>query len=278
MGSFWSSWNAKTPKLVWCRPMPPWRAPKVSLPTCAKAAAPKTLQAVRGMNDVLPDEAALWEHFEAAVADVDGLEASAIELERGGDSFTVDTVEELLEDDPERELFVIVGAALGAFLVIAAIVLAQFTSLERLAAGIFASTAVLGLIIGFAAQNTISNIIAGVLIAMMMARLAAQDARNKQRGDALYDQLSGRANRRLAIDRNDPIDVIGVAHAQHPGAEPAPYRPLCADLGGRRGVQRLHLGRHARDDDRPGDPRRARRPSGLQAAPEGDDQPDAGRA
>lgn len=49
---------------------------------------------------------------------------------------------------------------------IAAIVLAQFTSLERLAAGIFASTAVLGLIIGFAAQNTISNVIAGVLIAI----------------------------------------------------------------------------------------------------------------
>jgi small conductance mechanosensitive channel len=55
---------------------------------------------------------------------------------------------------------------LAAILVIAAIVLAQFTSLGRLAAGIFASTAVLGLIIGFAAQNTISNIIAGVLIAI----------------------------------------------------------------------------------------------------------------
>jgi small-conductance mechanosensitive channel len=55
---------------------------------------------------------------------------------------------------------------LAAFLVIAAIVLAQFTSLGKLAAGIFASTAVLGLIIGFAAQNTISNVIAGVLIAI----------------------------------------------------------------------------------------------------------------
>ena len=55
---------------------------------------------------------------------------------------------------------------LAAFLVIAAIVLAQFTSLGKIAAGIFASTAVLGLIIGFAAQNTISNVIAGVLIAI----------------------------------------------------------------------------------------------------------------
>lgn len=49
---------------------------------------------------------------------------------------------------------------------VAAIVLAQFTSLGKLAAGIFASTAVLGLIIGFAAQNTIANLIAGILIAI----------------------------------------------------------------------------------------------------------------
>src|ERR1700744_713347 len=55
---------------------------------------------------------------------------------------------------------------LAAILIVGAIVLAQFTSLGRLAAGIFASTAGLGLIIGFAAQNTISNIIAGVLIAI----------------------------------------------------------------------------------------------------------------
>jgi small-conductance mechanosensitive channel len=55
---------------------------------------------------------------------------------------------------------------LAALLVVAAIVLAQFTSLGKLAAGIFASTAVIGLIVGFAAQNTIANIIAGVLIAI----------------------------------------------------------------------------------------------------------------
>src|SRR6201991_5023573 len=55
---------------------------------------------------------------------------------------------------------------LAAFLVIAAIVLAQFPSLGKIAAGVFAPPAVLGLIIGFAAQNTISNIIAGVLIAI----------------------------------------------------------------------------------------------------------------
>ena len=46
---------------------------------------------------------------EAAVADVEGLEASAMELDRGGDSYTIDTVDELLAADPDREVFVIVG-------------------------------------------------------------------------------------------------------------------------------------------------------------------------
>ena len=49
---------------------------------------------------------------------------------------------------------------------IAAIVLAQFTELKRLATGILASTAVIGLIVGFAAQHSIANIIAGVMIAV----------------------------------------------------------------------------------------------------------------
>lgn len=55
---------------------------------------------------------------------------------------------------------------LAVFLVVAAIVLAQFTELKRLATGILASTAVIGLIVGFAAQHTIANVIAGVMIAV----------------------------------------------------------------------------------------------------------------
>ena len=55
---------------------------------------------------------------------------------------------------------------LTIFLVVAALALSQFTDLERLATGILASTAVIGLIIGFAAQHTIANMVAGVQIAV----------------------------------------------------------------------------------------------------------------
>jgi small-conductance mechanosensitive channel len=54
---------------------------------------------------------------------------------------------------------------LAAILVIVAMIaLAQFTDLKRLAAGVLASSAVLALIIGFAAQHTIGNLVAGVQI------------------------------------------------------------------------------------------------------------------
>lgn len=45
----------------------------------------------------------------AAVVDAEGLEASSIEIDRGGLSYTADTVAELRTDHPDSELFVIVG-------------------------------------------------------------------------------------------------------------------------------------------------------------------------
>ncbi len=52
---------------------------------------------------------------QAAVGDVDGLEASSIEIDRGGDSYTADTLEALHDEEPTRELFLILGsdAAMG---------------------------------------------------------------------------------------------------------------------------------------------------------------------
>ncbi|MGH9216846.1 MAG: nicotinate-nicotinamide nucleotide adenylyltransferase, partial [Acidimicrobiales bacterium] len=52
---------------------------------------------------------------EAAVGDVEGLEASRIELDRGGMSYTADTLSQLLAADPTLDLYVILGsdAAVG---------------------------------------------------------------------------------------------------------------------------------------------------------------------
>ncbi len=49
---------------------------------------------------------------EAAVADVDGVEASAIEIERGGETYSADTLEHLAA--PNRDLFLVVGGDAAA--------------------------------------------------------------------------------------------------------------------------------------------------------------------
>jgi small-conductance mechanosensitive channel len=54
-------------------------------------------------------------------------------------------------------LIVLIGIALA---------LSNFTKIQRLATGILASSAVLGLVIGFAARQTIANMVAGILLAV----------------------------------------------------------------------------------------------------------------
>lgn len=66
-----------------------------------------------GEREISPAEVRL-ELVRLAVGDVDGLEVSDREIRRGGESYTADTVAELLEEDPERELFVIVGSDAAA--------------------------------------------------------------------------------------------------------------------------------------------------------------------
>jgi len=57
-------------------------------------------------------------------------------------------------------------AFVAVFLVVAMLVLSQFTELKELAAGVLASTALVVAIVGFAAQRTLSNVIAGIQIAV----------------------------------------------------------------------------------------------------------------
>ena len=51
---------------------------------------------------------------EAAVGDVKGIEASDIELRRGGTSYTADTLTELREREPDAELFLVLGSDAAA--------------------------------------------------------------------------------------------------------------------------------------------------------------------
>jgi small-conductance mechanosensitive channel len=75
-------------------------------------------------------------------------------------------------------------ALLVVFVIVGSIAIAQFTELERLAAGVLASTAVLAAIIGFAAQKTIGNMIAGVQLAV---------AQPFKIGDRIeFEEVSGR--------------------------------------------------------------------------------------
>ena len=49
-----------------------------------------------------------------SVAGTPGLEASRLEIDRGGETYTADTLEQLAEEDPSRQLFLIVGRDVGS--------------------------------------------------------------------------------------------------------------------------------------------------------------------
>ena len=55
---------------------------------------------------------------------------------------------------------------LAIILIGIALALSQFTSIKRFATGVLASTAVLGIIIGFAGRQVIANLVAGVMMAI----------------------------------------------------------------------------------------------------------------
>jgi nicotinate-nucleotide adenylyltransferase len=62
-----------------------------------------------GTRSVTPAEDR-YAMVEAAVSGRPGLEPSRLEIDRGGPSYTIDTVDELHGLDPESELFLVVGA------------------------------------------------------------------------------------------------------------------------------------------------------------------------
>ena len=62
-----------------------------------------------GLRDITPAEDR-YAMVEAAVGDVPGIEASRIEIDRGGTSYTADTLEQLAALERDAELFTVVGA------------------------------------------------------------------------------------------------------------------------------------------------------------------------
>lgn len=62
-----------------------------------------------GLRSITPAEDR-YALVEAAVGDVEGVEASRIEIDRGGPSYTVETVEEVARQFPSASLFCVVGA------------------------------------------------------------------------------------------------------------------------------------------------------------------------
>ena len=65
-------------------------------------------QKVRGRSVTSADDRLAL--VEAAVGDVPGLEAGRLEIDRGGESYTADTLSELSAANPGAELFLVVGA------------------------------------------------------------------------------------------------------------------------------------------------------------------------
>jgi nicotinate-nucleotide adenylyltransferase len=63
---------------------------------------------------VVAPAALRYEMVEAATADLPGLEASRIELDRPGPTYTIDTVDALQQQDNWAEVFLVVGADVAA--------------------------------------------------------------------------------------------------------------------------------------------------------------------
>jgi small-conductance mechanosensitive channel len=69
----------------------------------------------------------------------------------------------------------------------AALVLDQITSLHRLAATVLASTAVLGLIVGFAAQQVLGNVVAGIMLAVTQPLRIGDEVELEQGAGVVHD-------------------------------------------------------------------------------------------
>jgi small-conductance mechanosensitive channel len=121
-----------------------------------------------------------------------------------------------------------------------ALALSQFPQIKRLATGILASSAVLGLVIGFAARQSLGNMVAGVVLAISQPirigdRVTFEDATGRVDDISLTYTYIDPGDGRLIVIPNEMI-VSGMIENHSTGDRSAPitavaWLPPEADLG-----------------------------------------------
>jgi small-conductance mechanosensitive channel len=131
------------------------------------------------------------------------------------------------------------------------IVLWSFDSTRSAAQTVLASSAVLGLVVGFAARSTLANFVAGVMIAINQPvrlgdRVCVGDAEGTVEDIGLaYTRLRTPDNRRVLIPNEelansrvtnmtiiDPVSLAQVKLTLPPAADPARVRPILEEQAG----------------------------------------------
>lgn len=133
-----------------------------------------------------------------------------------------------------RRLVFVVILAIGI-----ALALSQFASIRRLATGILASGALLGLVIGFAARHTIANLVAGILVAITQPirigdRVSFEEETGRVDDVTLSFTYIDTGDGRLMVVPNEKV-VSGVLFNHSTGDQAAPvmasvWLPGDADL------------------------------------------------
>jgi small-conductance mechanosensitive channel len=93
----------------------------------------------------------------------------------------------------------------GIIVLGAALALSQFTEVRRVATALLASTALLGLIIGFAAQTVLANFVAGVLMAI---RQPIRIGDLISIGEEVHGRVSDIALTYTSVDRGDGTQLV----------------------------------------------------------------------
>jgi small conductance mechanosensitive channel len=139
-----------------------------------------------------------------------------------------------------RRLVFVVILVIGA-----ALALSRFTQFERLATGILASSAVLGLVVGFAARQTLANLVAGIMIAVTQPiRIGDTVTIGEDTGrvDDLtlsYTYIDPGDGRLMVVPNERVVTTIVFNHSTGDRAAPATvsvWVPPAADLEQARGV------------------------------------------